>query len=77
MCGLKATVWCTNPLLSPNKLSCGRFLEIEGLIADVTAIGSPDRAKRAILGVMLVHCFLPIQAVFVVGEPLCCVGNPT
>ena len=42
---------------------------------DVTSVGSPDRAERAILG-MILGVFWPIQAVFVAREPLCDVGTP-
>ena len=53
-------------------------MKIEWLVADVIAVGSPDRAERAILGVILAECFfLPIQAVFRVGEQLCGVGTPS
>ena len=45
-------------------------MKIKLLVADVTAVGSPDRGEHAILGMILeVSC--PIQAIFVVGEPLC------
>ena len=38
----------------------------------VTAVGSPDRAERAILGVILAgRVFVSIQDIFLVGEPLC------
>ena len=53
-------------------------MKIEWLVADVTAVGSLDRAERAILGVILTGCvFSPIQVIFVVGEPLCGVGPPS
>ena len=53
-------------------------MKIEWLVTNVTAVGSPDRAKRAILGVILAgDFFCPIQAVFVVKEPLCDVKNPS
>ena len=32
-------------------------MKIESLVTDVTAVGSPDRAKRAILGVILARRF--------------------
>ena len=38
------------------------------LVTEVTAVGSPDRAEPAVLGVILV-VFLSIQATVVVGEP--------
>ena len=47
-------------------------MKTESLVANVTAVGSPDRAERAILEVILAgRFFLPVQAVFVVREPLC------
>ena len=36
----------------------GRLIKIKWLAADVTAVGSPDRANRAILGVILARRFL-------------------
>ena len=50
------------------------------LVANVTAVGSPDRAEHAILGTILaVRCFGfgLVKAVFVVGEPLRDVGTPS
>ena len=53
-------------------------MKVEGLVTDVTAVRTPDRAECAILGVILaLRFFWPIQAVFVVTEPLCNVGNPS
>ena len=52
-------------------------MKIELSVTNATAVGSPDRAERAILGVMLVPRFGPIQAIFVVGEPLCDAGAPS
>ena len=46
----------------------------EWLVADVTPVGSPNRAERAILGVIL-DAFWSIQVVCVVGEPFCDVGT--
>ena len=40
----------------------------EWVVTNVTAVGSPARAERAILGVILAERFLPIKADFVVGE---------
>ena len=50
-------------------------MKIEWLITNVAAVGSPDIVERAILGVILARLFWSIQAVFVVGEPFCAVGN--
>ena len=56
-------------------------MKLEWLIADVIPVGSPDRAERVILGVILgvywaiQGVFWSIKAVFVVGEPLCDVGT--
>ena len=43
--------------MSPNKSIEGHLLEIEWLVADVTAVGAPDRAEQAILGMMLAEQF--------------------
>ena len=75
-CGRRDTLRCRNPLLSSNIFNQGHLLKIEWLVTDVTAIGSPDRAERAILGGP--HgweCFWQIEVVFVVGEPLGDVGT--
>ena len=53
ICGLGATLWCRNPLLSSNKSIGGHLMKRDRLVTDVTAIRSPGRAKRAILGVIL------------------------
>ena len=47
----------------------------EWLVANVTPVGFLHRAERDILG-MILGSFLPIQAIFVVGEPLCDVEIP-
>ena len=53
-------------------------MKIECLVANVTAVESPDRAERAILEVILAgRFFLLIQDIFVVGGPLCDVGTPS
>ena len=51
-------------------------MKIEWLVTNVSAVGSPDKAEHAILGVVLAGRFLSIQGVFVTGEPLCDVGTP-
>ena len=51
-------------------------MKIEWLVTGVTPVGSPDGVERSILGVILGN-FWPIQATFVVGEPLYDVGIPT
>ena len=61
--------------MSSNNFTKGHFMKIKRLVADVTAVGSPERAERAILGVLL-GVFWSIQAVFVVWEPLCGVRTP-
>ena len=48
-------------------------MKIKWFITDVTPVGSPGRAERGHLGMML-HVFWPIQPVVVGGEPLCDVG---
>ena len=53
-------------------------MEIEWLVADVTAFGASDIEERAIFGGGFgLVLFWPIQAVFVVREPLCGVGPPS
>ena len=39
--------------MSSNKFIWGHLVKIEGLIADVTAVGSLDRAERTILGMIV------------------------
>ena len=51
-------------------------MKTEWLFDDVTAVGSPDRADRSILG-MVFGVFLSIQATFVVGGALCDIGTPS
>ena len=57
ICGRGATLRYRNPLLSPNNFTQGHLVKIEWLVTDVTAVGSPARAERAILGVILAECF--------------------
>ena len=59
VCGGGAALWCSNPLLS------GHLIKTEWLVANLTPIGSPNRAECDILGMMF---FLPIQAVFWTGS---------
>ena len=44
-------------LLSPNKFTWGDLMNIEPLVINVTAVGSSDRAERAILGMILAGRF--------------------
>ena len=54
------------------------MIKIESLVADATAVGSPDIAERDIfLGDFGLALFWPIQAVFVVREPFIDVGTPS
>ena len=53
-------------------LTQGHLMKIKWLVANVTAVGSPDRVYRANFGGRG-----PIQAVFVAGEPLCDVETPS
>ena len=48
---------------------------MEWLVTNATSMESAARAKRAILGIILA-IFWPIQAAFMVGEPLCDVRIP-
>ena len=52
-------------------------MTIEWLVANVTAVESPDRAEHAILGVNLAGRFFADVGRFVVGEPLYGVGSPS
>ena len=52
------------------------LLKKEWLVTNETAVGSPDRAECGILEINLAGCFWPIQAAFVVEEPLCDVETP-
>ena len=47
---LGATLRCRNPLLSPSNFTQVHLRKLEWLVTDVTAVGSPDRAERGILG---------------------------
>ena len=60
--------------MSSNNFTQGHLIKIKLLVANATAVESPGRAERAILGVVL-GIFWSIQAVLVVGEPLCGVGT--
>ena len=51
-------------------------MKTEWLVANVTPVRSPDRAKHAILG-MILDVFSSIQATFVVRELLRDVGIPS
>ena len=62
--------------MSSNNFSKGRLMDLKRLIADITAVESPERAERAILGVIL-GVFWSVQAIFVVRKPLCGVGTPS
>ena len=46
-------------------------MKTEWLVSDVTSVGSPDRAECVIYFEDGFRRFWPIQAIFVVGEPLC------
>ena len=52
-------------------------MKIEWLVTNVTAVKCPDRARHAILGVILAGRFSPIQAVLMAMEPLHDVGTPS
>ena len=54
--------------MSPNNFSEGHLVKTKWLLADATAVGSFDRAERAILGLI-------VAGRGVVAEPLCDVGT--
>ena len=68
ICGRGATLRCRNPLLSPSNFDQGHLMQIEWLVTDVTDVGSPDKAERAILRVILAELFLVNSGHF------CCQG---
>ena len=39
-------------------------MRIKWLVMDITAVGSPDRAERVILGMILAGCFLVNSGLF-------------
>ena len=51
-------------------------MKIKWFVTNVTPVRSPDRAERAIMGMILAVFFWPIQAVFVDEEPIYDVGPP-
>ena len=64
-------------MLSSNNFTKGHFMKIETLVADVTAVGSPDRAERTILEVILArHCFGQFRAYLWLGGAFCDIGAP-
>ena len=44
--------------MRPDNLNQGHLMKIEWLVSDVTAVGSPDRSERAILGMIVAGRFL-------------------
>ena len=52
-------------------------MKLEWLVTDVIAVECPDRAKHAILGVILAGIFSLIQAVLIAMKPLYEVGTPS
>ena len=50
-------------------------MEKECLVAVLTAVGSPERAKRAIFGGFWLGDFLANSGRFVLAEPRCGVGT--
>ena len=67
------------PPVSAINFIWGHLVKTEWLVADVTAIGSLDRAECATYfgGDCGWACFLQIKVVFVVAAPLCDVGAPS
>ena len=62
ICGGEATLRCRNLLLISNNF-IGRIVKIEWLVANVTAVGCLDRAKRAIFGgIVAGHVFGPSRS---------------
>ena len=63
--------------MSPNIFIYGHLVKTQWLVADMIAIGSPDRANCAVLGVILAGRVLANPGRFVVEEPLCGAGAPS
>ena len=63
--------------MSPKTYTYGHLMKIEWFVANVTAVGSPDRVEHAIWEVILVSVFLSVKAIFVAREPLCDVETPS
>ena len=49
--------------MSSNNVTLGHLVKIEWLVVDVTAVGSLDRAERAILGLIVAwHVFVQFRS---------------
>ena len=75
ICGRGANI-CRKLLLSSGNFTWGHLGKIEWLVADVTAVGSLDRAECAILGVIVAgrvfgqfRSYLWLGSHFLVWEP--------
>ena len=69
-------MWGRNPLLSSDNFTQGHLVKKEGLVADVTAVRSLDRAECAVLLVILAgrvygqsRLYLWLRPHFVMREP--------
>ena len=52
-------------------------MNIEWLVTNVTAVGSPDRAERAVLGLILARCFFANSGcIYSRGATLSCRNPP-
>ena len=49
-----ATLWCRNPLLSPDNFYQGHSLKLKWLVTNAIAVRSPERAEHANLRIILV-----------------------
>ena len=74
-CNRGVTLWCRNPLLSPNKIAWGHLMKMEWLMTHVTAVRTPDRAECAIFRWFWLSVFWSFQAVFVIRGALCDVSR--
>ena len=65
--------------MGSNNFTWGHLVKIEWLVANMTAVGSLDRAKTAILGVIVAGCVFGQSRSFMwsAREPLCGVGTPS
>ena len=63
ICGRWDTLWCRNLISGSNNFTKGHLVNVEWLVANVTAVGYLDRAEPTILGVILAkHVFGPSRS---------------
>ena len=63
-------LWSLNTLLAPKNFVLDHLIKLEWLTTHVTAVGLLTKAECENFQVILDVC-RPIQAAFVIGEPVC------